>query len=315
VSDIWAVGDYVDFPSFEHIGVSAHYNGSAWAAGPPMGTGVIPTGIWGLVPGGYESVTTGGKILLLNPSPTNPTWLVCGNFGCSDPQTAKPLYAIYGFSMDDFWVGGLNAMYQCSGVSCTAKTAGLPTDWGQGNFTGTSSTDLWYSSIDRAFHYDGNTWTTHASIQARAIWAHAANDVWCGDSTLQHYDGTTWSLQYNIGGAPAPGIITSMSGTASNDVWAVGYDPSLYNDAGFHAAFSAHWDGTGWGLVPMPESAGEVQTVWAASKDQVFAASFLGRILQWDGISWSEMALPTSQDGGVLPGGWNAIWGSARARP
>lgn len=312
-NDLWAVGYVLNFATFKQDGVSAHFNGTSWEVGPSMGSDpnveTIPRAVWGLKPGDYRASTTKGKVLLYSEAP-NARWLVCGNFGCSTPNTTNSLVSIWGFSGNDFWIAGVNSMYQCGGATCTAKTAGMPASWGEGTLTGTSSSDLWYSQFDKAFHWDGTSWTTHSSIQARTIWARAKNDVWAGDRTLQHYDGATWSPAYNIEGGAAPGIITSISGTATDDVWAVGYEPST----GSHPAFSAHWDGKAWTLKPLPINAGQMQSVWAVSKKEAYAVSFDGGIFKWDGTAWSAMALPTV-DGGTIGYNWQAIAGSARPRP
>jgi len=297
--DLWIVGDYVDTATFKHNGVSAHFDGTKWTAGPALGTDNIPYAVWGTAPGSYRAVTEKGKIWLLSGN----RWLQCGSFGCSDPQTTNALYAIHGFSGGDFWVGGSNAMFQCGGSTCTSKRDGLPTTWGQGNFAGTSSTDLWYSQFDRAFHYNGTTWTIHPNVQARSIWARARNDVWAGDKQLQHYDGAAWSQAYVIPGLPANPLITAISGTAADDVWAVGY--------GSGTAFSARWDGAAWKKHDFPAGAGQVNSVFAASKVEAFAVSFTGGIFKWNGTAWVAMTLPTMPN----LGGWQSIFGSARARP
>ena len=297
--DLWVVGDYVDISTFKHNGVSAHYDGTKWTAGPALGTDNIPYGVWGTAPDAYRAVTNRGKIWLLSGN----RWLQCGNFGCSDPQTTAELYGINGFGGSDFWVGGVNVMYQCGGSTCTAKRDGLPATWGQGNFAGTSSRDLWYSQFDRAFHFNGTAWTIHPGIQARAIWARATNDVWGGDKQLQHYDGARWSQAYAVAGLPANPLITSISGTTTDDVWAVGY--------GGAAAFALHWDGAAWTKLDLPSGAGQVNSVFAVSKTEAYAVSFTGGIFKWDGAIWSSMTLP------VMPnaGNWQSIFGSARARP
>jgi hypothetical protein len=304
VSELWVVGSFINSNTFKPDGVSLHYDGDAWTAGPAIGEDSLPWGLWGSSTGSYRAVMDDGTIRLLSTD----RWLVCGSFGCSDPPTNNRLYDIFGFSGSDFWVAAQEGMYQCDGTECTPRADGLPASWGQGNLTGTSSSDLWYASLDRALHFDGSAWTIHSDIQARAIWARADDDVWAGDRFLQHFDGETWSQNYTIGGGQAPGIITSISGTASDDVWAVGYEGSTSP----HVAFSAHFDGTSWSLVPMPETARDLEAVWAASRNEVFAVGDRATIFTWDGEAWSQMDTPSGLPEGLR---WRAIAGRARPRP
>lgn len=313
-NDVILVGDQLNINTFHHNGVSAIYDGVGWTQGPNLGVdsdNLIPWGVWAQQPGQYWAVTgttsaTPGNKLMLYSGGASPRWLVCGNFGCNDPQAAKQLFGVIGFGAGDMWVAGSDLMKQCTGgTTCTSKTTGLPASWGQGTFTGTSSNDLWYPQFDKAFHYNGTSWTVHSGITARAMWAHSPTDVWAGDTAgLQHYDGVSWSSIYSVGGAPPPGTIYAMYGSATDDVWAVGYK----NSAGGNAPFTAHWNGTAWSLVPIDAAAKQLQVVWVASKKEAFAASYDGGVWKWNGATWSQVTMPFNAN-------WIAIHGSAKPRP
>jgi hypothetical protein len=133
--------------------------------------------------------------------------------------------------------------------------------------------------------------------------------VWVGDTTLQHWDGTKWSDELVIDGAPAPGIITSISGSSSTDVWAVGYNGS----DGAHPAFSAHWDGLTWSLKPLPAGTAEAPSVYAPSPIEAFIASATG-VYRWNGTDWQKMTLPIVDAGSGAPS-WSYIAGAAKPRP
>lgn len=308
VNDVIVVGDAVN--GFQHDGMSATYNGLGWAKGPNLGVendDLLPYGVYSPSPGQYWAITnsagqaSGNKMMVYTASGTQ-VWEVCGVFGCPDPgaSTSKELWAIFGFGAGDMWVGGTNIMKQCSGTTCTAQTTGLPANWSQGSFSGSSSTDLWYSQYDHAFHYDGTTWTTHSNIVARGFWARNATDAWGGDKAgLQHWDGNAWSSLYAIGGAAPPGTIYGMGGSATDNVWAVGYGTT---------PFTAHWDGTAWSLVPIDASAGQLSAIWVPSKVEAFAIGFDSGVWHWDGKTWSQMSVPVTAS-------WNAIHGSAKPRP
>jgi hypothetical protein len=312
VNDVWLVGYYVDINTFKQVGVTVHYDGTSWTLGPeirittPTPTAVIPMGVWGLAPDSYRIVGDKGQVFLYLGG-ASPRWALCGTgFGCATPSTTNQLSTILGFSGSDYWIGGYNAMYQCNGSTCTAKTTGLPASWAVGNFSGSSSRDLWYAAIDKAFHYDGTQWTEHSGLEARAVWSPRPGEAWVGNTKLQHFDGTNWSQPYLVNGAAVTGNVFGMSGSASDDVWAVGYNGSN----GAHPSFAIHWDGDHWSYVALPANTADLDSVWAASRNEVFAAGG-SAVYKWNGSTWSAMTLPT------IPNGirWSAIAGSARQRP
>lgn len=118
----------------------------------------------------------------------------------------------------------------------------------------------------------------------------------------------TWQIQ----SAPSAGdisVLTSVSGTSTSDVWAVGYyhDPSLL----VTLALAEHWDGTQWHVVSAhpPATGSGFGAVAAVSPTDVWAVgSFtkgtVGRTLieHWDGRRWSRIRSPNvgSTDGNTL---------------
>lgn len=129
-----------------------------------------------------------------------------------------------------------------------------------------------------------------------------------------HYDGSRWTEQV----APSPAHdnrLVSISGVASDDVWAVGFS----NDAsGLREPLAEHWDGSTWTQVSLATSAAD--DVWdppradhssftsisAVSTAHVWAAGDSGfvkgdgsqgkvrtLIEHWDGTRWSIVQSPT----------------------
>lgn len=318
VNDLWVVGHHLDISTFHYVDDSMHYDGTTWTIGPTLGTdssgaSTYPTAIWGTSPGNYLVVTTQGKLIAYDASGN--TWRSCGTgvdglsgYPCNDPGTTQSLWAITGFAVDDYWLAGTNVMFYCTGASCTSKAAGMPASWGQGNLTGSSSNDLWYSASDnRPFHNDGGAWFRYPAEQARALAAISPTDVWGGDTQMEHFDGTSWSGPYVIHGddGGAPGNVFAMSASATDDVWAVGY--RNYSD-GSNVAFSEHWDGASWTSHALPASAQQMSAVWAAGKKEAYAVSFSGGVFAWDGASWSAVSQPAFS---AAPS-WDAVGGSAR---
>jgi hypothetical protein len=126
-----------------------------------------------------------------------------------------------------------------------------------------SSSDVWAVSGGSIEHWDGSAWTTADTVPGarfNAIHAISANDVWAagyqtiGGTLLQtltlHWNGISWST------IPSPDVgdrdnqLTSVAGTLTNDLWAVGY----YNDPanGFEEPLAEHWDGQTWTVATLP---------------------------------------------------------------
>lgn len=142
------------------------------------------------------------------------------------------------------------------------------------------------------------------------------NDVWAvgwaqdpngppyvKQTLIEHFNGSVWTI------VPSPNksndtlsILYSVSGTSSNDVWAVGssQDGKLPS-----RTLIQHWDGAAWTIVssPNPDSQfNELRGVVAISANDAWAVGYRGGtknetpietfILHWDGVTWSQVASP-----------------------
>jgi len=157
----------------------------------------------------------------------------------------------------------------------------------------------------------------HGLLSATAIIA--PNDIWAvgwitpaGSSTLQplaeHFNGTSWSV---VPTPKSPGsYFTRLSALSSNDVWAVGNDPST------NSGLIEHWDGTKWSIVTNPVSGtgGWLTSVDAIAAKNVWAVGFTAGhslIEHFDGSSWSvvPISLPNNSElSGVSGSSANDIW-------
>lgn len=317
VNEVVVVGEYTaltmdTLPVVNRV-VTARWDGAVWTEGPRIETDFKPNGVWAHGPDGYRVVVNKsgeGRYYFLE----GVNWKDCSGAGaCAGPLGTLPnLYGITAVG-NNYWLGGVNAIYRCvSPARCALQTTGLGgQSWGQGNFTGPSEQDLWYSAQTKAFHYDGTTWTVHDGIQARSIYQVRANDVWVGNQTLQHWDGAAWGGELNVDGNPAPGLIFSISGATPDDLWAVG-------NSGGAASFAARWNGTEWKLVGLPGTATNIQSVYAPSKIEAFVGGDANGLFKWDGITWTKMTSPV-----ITPGAnetqtavsWKVITGVAKTRP
>jgi hypothetical protein len=325
VKSIRAVGfQREDAPSSPITGVSLFFDGNEWTFDPdleiPSQRNNLPIGVWASS-GEYRVITNNsdfGKGDLWLRS-TN-EWLLCSGTSTNCGRTEPPqlLGSLFGFSATDFWLSGSEAVYSCNGGGiCAKKATGLPATLGPGNLTGTSSSDLWLSQDSAAYHFDGSMWTKYSGVPARVIWAASPNDVWAGGSTIRHFDGTIWSTPYVLPGLnPGDNVtITSISGSASNNVWIAGYRTTPTSTGA--TALTQHWDGMQWLNTPLPDPVDVyLQTIWAPSSREVFAAGRqkLGAqdaIHKWDGSVWNSQPIPRR----MLPTQFTSLTGLARPRP
>lgn len=158
-----------------------------------------------------------------------------------------------------------------------------------------------------------NTYTSQANV-LNAVDAISSSNVWAvgytaistnlgSQSLVEHWDGRSWTVVPSPNGvSPLFGFynfLNAVSGTAANDVWAVGWNGAVENQ---HRATIQHWNGTAWSLVPAPVIGNTSQYVvltavtalasnnaWAAGiyRDSVDATISHPVTLHWNGTSWS----------------------------
>ena len=107
-------------------------------------------------------------------------------------------------------------------------------------------------------------------------------------SSVGRPNGSAWTLD-NIG---LKGHIQALDGTASDDVWAVGYTTKLFGKGGQ----AHHWDGHTWTTTRLPVDR-PLWAVYATSRDEVWAGGADGLLLRWDGAAWK--GVPTGLDGPI----------------
>jgi hypothetical protein len=258
-------------------------------------------------------------------------------------DTHSELYAVSAASADDVWaVGGTHdgtlpsrtLIQHWNGTRWTIVPSPSPAN--QLNelrgVAALSANDVWavgYTSgietqepIDTLIlHWDGVSWTrvespniTGGANELFGIAAISANDIWSvgyagGAPLSMHWNGSTWSI------APMrvrPGLggewLAAVSGSASNDVWAVGTGRGFFTNR--PSATIRHWDGTRWkekvcyaasSSNPPPGYEGEggpdayLTGVSAVASNDVWAVGASGSgplILHWDGSAWTTVTHP-----------------------
>ncbi len=168
---------------------------------------------------------------------------------------------------------------------------------------GTSSRDVFAVGDDGAIvHYDGTSWSGMQSPTTDPlfdVWAAAPNDVIAvGPGGMLHYDGTAWTLV-------DPSAVSSWAvwGTSSSNLYFAGAseERDLWGSSATDV-FSVgsggrimHYDGTSWS--PMTSGTNRfLAGVWGAAPNDAYAVGFGGEILHYDGVTWSPLNSGTNTE-------------------
>ncbi|WP_069801984.1 hypothetical protein [Thermogemmatispora onikobensis] len=222
--------------------------------------------------------------------------------------------------------GGPNSAQAPARPWC-ASPQGLSTNFTGFGITGLSSHDVW--SIGAGImHWDGRKWNVSfrplsAQLVLRNIVEIAPDNIWAVGEQLTnglashpftvHYDGKNWSVLSAPDGAPGgKNTLVAVSGTASDNVWAVGFQVPT---RGPLSSLIEHWDGKHWTIVKHPEPVSGLQftSIKALASNDVWAVGY-GSVLRdgkgvnqpviehWNGQSWNPVASPdlTPSGGGTL---------------
>ena len=126
---------------------------------------------------------------------------------------------VWPVSRDDVWVAGFpDRLFHWDGTSWHELSVCLQQPGNAINkMWGTSGDNIWMSTRQGIFHYDGVAWTQiDRDIAGDVIWGSCANDIWMtlADQTgkMAHFDGVKWSRV----SAPRG---DSVSGSGPDDVW------------------------------------------------------------------------------------------------
>jgi hypothetical protein len=171
----------------------------------------------------------------------------------------------------------------------------------------------------------GDTFNAGTVISPGDVWAvgyKGANEPYNGAQTLtERFDGTAWTVVPSPNTNPAhcnypDNNLTAVSGTTTNDVWAVGFNSSC----GSVNPLALHWNGTHWGVVPSPKLNGsnnnQFSGVFALASNNVYAVGWqaasnggsLTLVEHFDGNKWSVVSTPNvNKTGNYL----NAVFGSS----
>ena len=169
-------------------------------------------------------------------------------------------------------------------------------------------------------HWNGTAWSnspssgfTGAVNVLSSISALGPDDMWSvgsaaapsGTAVLtEHWDGAAWTL-VNGANPMSANVLESVWGSATNDVWAVGY--GIRASSGHKRTLVEHWDGSQWTVVPSPNATvtdNVLNSVSGSSSTDVWAVGIDDKggvpatlAEHWNGSAWAIVKTP---DRGVL---------------
>ncbi len=123
---------------------------------------------------------------------------------------------------------------------------------------------------------------------------------------IEHWDGRRWKIVPAQDPHHWNASLFAVAVLGADDAWAVGGFRSFGNTPG--SPLIEHWDGRNWTAITLPRSAQgasasqELIAVAGSSPDDVWAlghsssngATYMNRLLHWDGRSWSLVPSPQS---------------------
>lgn len=266
-----------------------HWNGTAWSE-------VAVPGLVAKDPQGYAD-TLLAAVAAVAP---NDAWIVGNASFLGTPQTLTEHWngaswnvvpspvisggsgfdAVDALAADDAWAVGFRAgglpEYQATSVTLTAH-------WNGSQWTAVPSPNV----SNRSHRLEDVT-----MISPNDVWAvgYSRNLTELYKTLILHWNGTSWSITPSPNFPNAENFLYGVSGTAANDVWAVG---SAWDGVTSKQIF-LHWNGSSWSKVEGPGGptacVGCTGDVLALGPDDVWAAgSTLGH---WDGTQWSLVPNP-----------------------
>lgn len=211
-NDLWVVGN---------ARTILRYDGRNWAPRTLQSTDVTDlNAVWGLGTAGVWIVGAPAapmkNVLIQFKGATE------GGVVLTSTGTLPPLTAVWGTSLDDFWIGSgrslVNVIPSTLNISQTNVGQQVRQIWGS------RANDVWAVG-DNGFitHYNGTGWTpatSPVSTNLSGVFGYADNDAWAvGDNgTVVHWDGTAWTTKNSL----TRNRLVAVWGPTAQDLWAAG---------------------------------------------------------------------------------------------
>jgi cell division septation protein DedD len=286
-NELWAVGE---------AGPSAlimHWNGTQWNIVPSPNAGIVPkllsvvaisaNDVWAV---GWTGGKSGPVTLTLHWDGS--TWSVVPSPNPS--ATDNFLHGVTALGTNNVWaVGEFNAP---GGNQRTLFLRWNGTAWEQvpGENTGPNGVQFFLSAV--------------SAINGNDIWAVGNNS----HSLAERWNGSNWSIVSTPNAGVGENILNGVSGSASNDVWQVGY----FAFGTWKQTLIEHWNGIDWSVVPSPNTnnrLNELKGVVAISASNAWAvgnassgqapANQATLVLHWNGTAWSIIPSPSPGAAGL----------------
>jgi hypothetical protein len=287
-NELWAVGR-AD-PSEPFI---LHWNGTQWSIVPSPPAGSVPL-LYGASAVSANDVWavgwTGGKSgpVTLTMHWDGSAWSVVPS---PNPSASDNfLHGVTALATNNVWaVGEFNAP---GGNQRTLFLRWNGTAWEQvpGDNAGPNGVQFFVNAV--------------SAISGNDIWAVGTNS----HTLAEHWNGTSWSMVSTPNAGVGDNIPNGVSGSASGDVWEVGY----YAFGTWKQTLIEHWNGAEWSIVPSPNTnnrLNELNGVVAISASNAWAvgSAHSGQaplnqatlVLHWDGIAWSIIPSPSPGAAGL----------------
>jgi hypothetical protein len=277
-NELWAVGE---------AGPSAlilHWNGTQWSVVPSPNAGTVPhlTGVVAISVNDVWAVGwTGSELgpVTLIEHWDGSTWSVVAS---PNPGAFNYLWGVTAVATDDIWAVG---------------------EFKAGD-TGEILLLRWNGAAWVQIPGD-NTGPSGLSFSLRAASAISGSDIWSvgtnSHALAEHWSGKEWSIVSAPNAGVGDNILTGLSGSASSDVWEVGY----YTFGIEKLTLIEHWDGAAWSIVPSPNTNKRLNVlngVATISSSNVWAVGNATSgvrldqttlVLHWDGTAWSIIPSPS----------------------
>jgi len=233
---------------------------------------------------------------------------------------------MWGFGPDDVYSVGLagngadNGILHFDGTGWT-KVAGTE-DWSLNGVWGAASDDIWaVGQGGLVVHYDGSTWSEVTlppnplspndpltTQTLHEIWGSSADDIWVvGNSeTILRFDGSSWSALADMPAKAFGHDFVSIWGAGPDDVFVGNHKTRIFYWRGDDFALA---NGTGWDDAATYEPTDANNTIdihglFGYSRTHVVGVGEVGRVVRFNGSTWTEEASGTEAD-------FRAVWGAS----